>query len=79
MVEDCLKDVSIMIMLFGQQNATEAYVRRQREAGYAEGTEEGAVLMLSSFVGQGLLRKEEAAKQAGLTVSEFKEDIQKLI
>ena len=68
----------IMIMLFDQEYATEAYVRSQKEEarkeGRKEGRAEGALSTLHALVKNGMLKKEDAAAQAGLTVAEFEEE-----
>ena len=66
--------VSIMIMLFDQEYATEAYVRSQKEEGRKEGERQGILSTLLALVKNGLLKKEDAAAQAGLTVAEFEEE-----
>lgn len=67
--------VNIMIMLFDQEYATEAYGRTQRAEGVKEGLKEGVFSTLASLVGKGLLKKEDAAEQAGMTVEEFDREV----
>ena len=70
--------VNIMIMLFDQEYATEAYVRSQKEEARKEGRAEGALSTLLALVKNGMLKKEDAAAQAGLTVAEFEEESRRL-
>ncbi len=78
--------VNIMIMLFDQQYATEAYARNQaliaekrgRQLGQQIGQQIGMITTLKTLVSQGLITIEDAAKQAGMTVAEFEHESGKL-
>ena len=78
--------VSIMIMLFDQQYATEAYAREQaaeaekhgRKEGRKIGQREGIFATLTSLVSKGLLGKADAAAQVGMSVEEFEREAAKL-
>ena len=70
--------VSIMIMLFDQQYATEAYARNEAAKAAAKAEKKGVLSTLISLVTKGLLKKEDAAQQAGMSVAEFEEESKKL-
>ena len=71
-----------MIMLFDQQYATEAYARNEAAKAAAEGVEkgerQGILSTLSALVRDGVLKKEEAAERAKMSVAEFEEESKKL-
>ena len=79
--------VNTMIMLFDQEYATEAYGRTRlaeglkegRKEGRMEGRKEGFLSALVTLLDKGLIGKEDAAAQAGMTLQEFEQATQSLL